>query len=156
MRKHNPANERTKYAYFLYLKEAMRQSEDTVDAVAKALSRFETYMKHRDFKAFHRDQASAFKRYLAEQIGQRSGEKLSKATMHTTLTCLKKFFQWLSREPGYKSRVQYSDADYFNLSEKDMRIATAHREQRSPSVEQVLHVFARCQPEPKLNIATAP
>ena len=27
--------------------------------------------------------------------------------------------------------VQYSDADYFNLSDKDTRIATAHREQES-------------------------
>jgi len=33
------------------------------------------------------------------------------------------------------------DADYFNLSEKDTRIATAHREQRSPTLEQVKHVI---------------
>jgi len=35
----------------------------------------------------------------------------------------------------------YSDADYFNLSEKDTRIATAHREQRSPTLAQVKHVI---------------
>ncbi len=45
------------------------------------------------------------------------------------------------REPGYKSRVQYSDAEYFNLSDKDTRIATAQREQKGPTLEQVKHVI---------------
>jgi hypothetical protein len=30
----------------------------------------------------------------------------------------------LAWEPGYKSRLHYSDAEYFNLSDKDTRIAT--------------------------------
>ncbi len=141
MTKHNAENERIKRKYFAYLKAAKRHSEPTVDAAAKALSRFEEYTRYRDFKAFHTEQAIAFKRHLAEQTGQRSGEKLSKATLHATLTQLKRFFQWLSREPGYKSHIQYSDAEYFNLSEKDTRIATAHREQKSPTLEQIKHVI---------------
>ena len=124
MKNHNPANERIKRKYFAFLKEAKRHSEPTVDAVAKALSRFEAYNRYRDFKAFHFEQAIAFKNYLAEQKGQQSGENLSKATLHATLTQLKQFFQWLAMQPGYKSRVQYADAEYFNLSEKDTRIAT--------------------------------
>ena len=40
------------------------------------------------------------------------------------------------------SRLQYSDADYFNLSEKDVRVAMARREQVGPTVEQVKHVIA--------------
>lgn len=48
-----------------------------MDAAAKALSRFEEYTRYWDFKAFHLEQAVAFKRNLAEQTGQRSGEKLS-------------------------------------------------------------------------------
>ena len=44
-------------------------------------------------------------------------------------------------QPGYKSRFQYSDADYFNLSEKDTRIATASREQRAPTLDQIKHVI---------------
>jgi site-specific recombinase XerD len=141
MLKHSPENERIKRKYFAYLKEAKRYSEATVDAVAKALSRFEEYNRYRNFKAFHYEQAVAFKKHLAEQTGKRSGEKLSKATLHATLTQLKNFFQWLAWQPGYKARLQYSDADYFNLSEKDVRIATAHREQRVPTLEQVKHVI---------------
>ena len=142
MKTHNAENERIKRRYFAYLKEARRQSEQSVDAVAKAMTRFEEYTKLRDFKAFHYQQAVAFKNYLAEQNALRTGEKLSKATLNATLASLKRFFQWLAGQPGYKSRFQYSDADYFNLSENDVRVATARHEQKVPTLEQVKHVIA--------------
>ncbi len=141
MKKHNPANERIKRKYFAFLKEAKRHSEPTIDVAAKALNRFEVYTKFRDFKAFHFEQAIAFKRYLAKQKGQRSDDILSKATLHATLNQLKKFFKWLSREPGYKSRIQYSEAEYFNLSDKDTRIATTKRHKEPPTMEQIKHVI---------------
>ena len=142
MTTHNAKNERIKRRYFVYLKEAKRHSEPTVDAVAKALARFEVDTKYRDFKSFHFEQAIAFKRHLAEQRNQQTGKKLSKATLNTTLAHVKRFFQWLAGQPGYKSRLQYSDADYFNLSEKDVRVATARREQTGPTLAQVKHVIA--------------
>jgi integrase/recombinase XerC len=141
MTKHSPENERIKRQYLAYLKEAKRYSEASVDAATKALSRFEEYTRYRSFKAFHVQQAVAFKRHLAEQTGQRSGEKLSKATLHATVTQLKQFFFWLAGQPGYKAHLQYSDAEYFNLSEKDTRIATARRERKAPTLEQVKHVI---------------
>ncbi|MDP1573162.1 MAG: hypothetical protein Q8M09_14955 [Pseudomonadota bacterium] len=55
---------------------------------------------------------------------------MSKALLHATLAHLKRFFQRLAAQSGYKSRLQYSDADYFNLSDKDSRIAPARREQK--------------------------
>jgi integrase len=143
MRKHNPDNERIKHKYFAYLSDALGHSEETIDCVAKALSRFEEYAKHRDLKAFHPEQASGFKRRLTEQTNRKTGEKLSKATLHATLSHLKRFFQWLSREPGYKARVHYSDAEYFNLSGKDRRIATTHRAQKAPTLEQLKHVLSK-------------
>jgi integrase/recombinase XerD len=141
MQTHNASNERIKRQYFVFLKEAKRHSEATVDEVAKALARFEADTKFRDFKAFHYEQAVAFKRRLAEQDSKVTGEKLSKATLHATLADLKRFFQWLAGQPGYKSKFSYSDADYFNLSDKDTRVATAHREKNVPTVEQVKHVI---------------
>src|ERR1035437_3443525 len=142
MTAHNPSNERIKRQYLAYLKEAKRHSEATVDAVAKALSRFEADTKFRDFKAFHFEQAIAFKKRLAEQDSKATGEKLSKATLHATLAQLKRFFQWLAGQPGYKSRLRYCDADYFNLSDKDTRVAMARRDKTFPTMEQVKHVIA--------------
>ena len=84
MTKHNPNNERIKRRYFSYIKEARRQSEQTVDAVAKALNRFEVYTKYRDFKKFHFEKAIAFKKHLAEQKNQKTGKNLSKSTLNST------------------------------------------------------------------------
>ena len=142
MATHNADNERIKRRYFVFLKEAKRQSEDSVDAAAKALARFETATRYRDFKAFHFEQAVSFKRHLADQDSHATGGKLSKATLNATLSHLKRFFQWLADKPGYKSRLQYSDAEYFNLSEKDTRVATAKRERPAPTLEQVKHTIA--------------
>ena len=116
-------------------------SETTVDAAAKAISRFEGSQSIETSRRFTSNRLIAFKRHLADQKGARSGENLSKATLYATLTQLKRFFQWLAREPGYKSRLGYSDAEYFNLSEKDIRIATAQREKKAPTLEQIKHVI---------------
>ena len=141
MMKHNPENERIKRRYLGWLKEAKQCSETTVDATAKALSRFEEWNRHKSFQVFHHEQAVAFKRHLADQTSQRSGERLSKATVHATLTQLRQFFFWLADQPGYKSRFQHSDAAYFNLSSKDTRIATTHTSRKVPTLEQVKRVI---------------
>ena len=141
MKKYNPTNERIKREYFAFLKEAKRQSENAVDAAAMAIARFEADTKRRDFKAFHFEQAVAFKHRLASQESRATGGKLSKATLNATLAHLKRFFQWLALQPGYKSRLSYPDAEYFNLSEKDSRIATARRQFAVPTVEQIKRVL---------------
>jgi integrase len=142
MRTYSAKNERVKHAYFVYLREAKGMSEQSIDQIAKALSRFEGYTRCRDFKQFHRKQAEAFKQYLASQRGQRTGEPLSKATIYSTLTALKTFFVWLAGQPGYKSRISYADTEYFNMTMKDARIAKAAREPRVPTLEQIRHVLS--------------
>jgi integrase len=141
MKTHNPQNERIKRAYFTYLAEAKGFSEATLDGVAKALNRFETYTKFRDFKAFHIEQAKGFKANLGEQTSLRTKDRLSKATLYATLSALRRFFIWLAGQPGYKSRISYSDAEYFNLAAKETRIAKAHRETPVPTLEQIRHVI---------------
>lgn len=141
MTKHNASNERIKRKYFGYLREARRHSPASVDAVAKALSRFDELNRYRDYRQFHREQAVAFKRKLAEQQNLRTGERLSKATLHSTLQALRSFFFWLAGQPGFKSKISYSDADYFNLTDKEVREAAVEREQLVPALEQIHHVL---------------
>lgn len=141
MTNHNAINERVKRQYFIYLKEALGHSEQTIDSVAKAIARFEAYTKGRDFKKFHIEQVKGFKLSLSDQRGSRSGEPLSKATLYATLTTLKRFFIWLAGQPGYKSRISYADPEYFNLSVKETRIAKAIRPVRVPTLEQIRHVI---------------
>ena len=141
MKTHSAQNERIKRAYFTYLAEAKGFSEPTLDAVAKALNRFETYTKYRDLRTFHIEQAKGFKASLAEQVSIRTKEQLSPATRYATLSALRQFFIWLAGQPGYKSRISCSDADYFNPSIKEARIAKTHREARVPTLEQIRHVI---------------
>jgi len=138
MAKRNEANERVKRDYFTYLKEAQRYSEQSVDAVAKVIARFEETTKHRDFSAFHREQAIAFKRNLSEQTSLNGTGKLSKSTVVSTLTALRRFFFWLAGQSGFKSKLTYSDADYFNPSDRDMQIALARRPRAAPSLEMIM------------------
>jgi integrase len=142
MAKHNTANARIKHNYLDYLKESQRRGEASIDAVARALARFEDANGHKDFKTFHRSQAVAFKRKLNNQLAVRTGKPLSRATVNSTLSTLRAFFVWLADKPGYKSRIHYSDADYFNLAEKDVRIAKAVRHKLFPTLEQVHHVLS--------------
>jgi len=141
MTTHNSKNERIKREYFTYLKEAKRYSEATLDGVVKALHRFENYTKFKDFKNFHIQQAVAFKAHLSDQRNRRTDKPLSKSTLYSTLAALKNFFQWLAGRPGFKSRLSYADADYFNLSEKDTRVAKIQRELPVPTLEQIRHVI---------------
>ena len=141
MTTHNPNNERIKRRYFTYLKEARRYSEASIDGVAKALHRFETDTKFRGFKSFHIEQAIAFKRRLRDQVNVSTGKPLSKATINSTLSALRNFFHWLADQPGFRKRIGYGDGDYFNLTEKEMRVAKAQREKPVPSIEQIHHVL---------------
>jgi integrase len=141
VRKFHPENERTKHRYFGFLSDAKRLSPDTVDQVAAALADFENSTGHKDFRLFRPEQAQRYKRRLSESTNTKTGRPLTKATMASRLAALKAFFQWLSMQPGFRSRLNYSDAEYFNPSASDARIAKATGEKHVPSIEQIRAVL---------------
>lgn len=138
---YDPENERVKRIYFVYMREAQQHSEASIDAIAKALGRFETYTRFRPFKTFHQEQAIAFKKHLAEQRNVKTGKPLSVATQYSTLAALKAFFRWLPERPGYKKRLNVADAAYFSMGRGAERIAKAQGEGRAPSMEQAIHAI---------------
>jgi integrase/recombinase XerD len=140
MNKRHAGNTRIKREYFAYLKGPRRQSEKSVDVAAKAITRFEGYTRYKDFKTFRKEQAIGFTEHLRRQVGERSGEPLSRATLLSTSNALKRFFTWLSQQQGFKSRFTYIDAEYFALSLKETAIAQAVRARAVPSIEQIRHV----------------
>lgn len=141
--KPNGNNERIKRAHLRYLREARRYSEQTVDIAAKAIDRFETYTKRRDFKLFHIEQANGFKDHLFQQVNPRTKRPLSAATQVQTLAALRTFFLWLADQPGYRARIRRSDSDYFNLPFEDVAVASVRRDSEGPTIEQVRHVLSR-------------
>jgi integrase len=141
MNKSNAENVRIKREYFAYLKGPRRQSEASIDAAAKALSRFESYTRWKAFRGFRKEQAIGFTAHLSREVNERTGEPLSKATVLAALNALKAFFTWLSQQHGFRSRFTYLDAEYFALSLKDTAIAKSARGRPVPSVEQIRHVI---------------
>lgn len=141
MRKHHPKNERIKRRYLAYLEEAKRMSEKTTDQVAAAIAMFELSTGYKDFALFRIEQARKFKRDMVDHIHPDTGKPLAKATMRSRLAHVKAFFHWLAGQPGYRSKICYSDSDYFNLSANDTRIAAAKREQPVPTEDQIRKVL---------------
>ncbi|WP_227287458.1 tyrosine-type recombinase/integrase [Boseongicola sp. H5] len=140
-RKFNEENERIKRRYRHFLREAKGCDMATVDKAADAILRFERSTGFKPFKRFHIDQAMTFKQKLAAEKNARTGAPLSKATIDSTLRAVKAFFLWLAGQPGYKSRIAYADAQYFNLNAKDARVAHAQRDTPFPTPEQARHAF---------------
>lgn len=142
MRKRNEQNERTKRAYLIYLKEAKGQDEASLDKAAAALLDFETATSFRPFRQFHRDWAGIYKRHLEKRKNARTGRPLGLTTRDATLRLVKGFVHWLASQPGFKSRVSYADAQYFNPNRKDARAVHSARPVAYPSLEQCAAAFA--------------
>ncbi|WP_297781703.1 site-specific integrase [uncultured Roseovarius sp.] len=142
-RKFNEENERVKRRYLEFLREAKRSDMATVDKAADAILRFERSIKYKPFKRFRIEQAVKFKLELSNCKNARTGTPLSKATVDGTLRMVKAFILWLAGQPGYKSRISYADAEYFNLNAKDARIAHTTRDAVFPTLEQCRHAFAQ-------------
>lgn len=130
-------NERIKREYQTFQREGRGRNEKTIDQMAAALARFEAFTRARNFKAFKTLYATEFKHYLLENPSDITGKPRSRSTISSTLHMLRDFFLWLADRPGYKSRLSYPDAEYFNLTAKDERIAHAAKEARVPSLEDV-------------------
>ncbi len=142
MAKFNSENERTKHRYLAFLADAKRFSVGSIDQVAAALADFEGSTGCKDFRLFRIEQAQRYKRQLSNAANPKTGEPLAKATISSRLAALKAFFQWLALQPGFRSKINYTDAEYFNLSANDQRIAKTVRERPVPSIEQIRHVLA--------------
>jgi integrase len=137
MTQRNAENERVKRRYLVYLKDAKGRDNASIDAAASAIERFEDYVKRRDFRSFHIEQARGFKAHLMAATNVRTGKPLSASTVHAMLAALKAFFVWLADQPGYASRIKYADAEYFNAPDNLSRTATARRFKICPTLAQV-------------------
>ena len=67
--------------------------------------------------------------------------------MLSSVTALKRFFGWLALQQGYKSRIAFTDIEYLNMSEKDVRTAQAPAERPFPTLEQIKRTIAQMPTE---------
>ena len=151
MRKFHEENERIKRRYLQYIREANGKDEKTVEKAASAILRFEKDTGYKCFKRFNIEQAVAFKKRLVKVKSEQTGKPLSKSTIDSILRELRGFFHYLAGQQGYKSKISYSDAAYFNNNMKDARIAHTHRDMRYPTLEQAQHAFNQMPMDGEVN-----
>jgi integrase len=136
----NADNVRLVRRYLKRLRDVEGLCEKSIDNAARIIAEFEAFTGGRGFKCFRGEDAKRFEKKLFEKGGRRAAELSSRSTVHTKLQTMRKFFRWVREQPGYK-RISVDDVAHFGLSLRDARIATARREQPTPSLAQVLRVL---------------
>lgn len=145
MNKHRSANLRTKRHYLVWLADAKGHSSASIDKAAAAIDRYATWLGDRPFSAFNIDWARGFKRQMEAEPGDRAGQPLSLSSIDHTLRALRAFHHWLADQPGYKSRIRHTDAEYFSPSRRTTKGARGGCWRPHPTVEQWCHAL-RCMP----------
>lgn len=136
----NVRNEKAKHRYYDYLKEAQGFSQKSIDAIQKAIYRYEEFSKGEDFANFNSEKAKEFKKWLEIKKNPSNKEPISISTCYTYLRYLKNFFKWLCYQPSYKSKISMTDVEYLKLDKQKSRIATSTKRERFPTIEQVKKV----------------
>ena len=65
---------------------------------------------------------------------------MSASSKRAKLTALKVFFIWLADQPGFRSRISYSDCEYFYLDNRNTALSDARQPKPYRSLEQINHV----------------
>ena len=140
----NAKNEKLKRSYFQWLRDAKGFCESTVVAKERDLNRWEEFTNYEDLGRLTAKKAIDFKRHLEEV--RDGGRKLSANTRYHCLQHLRAFFQWLSTQQGYKSKVTAEAISYLTLDRKTVQALTGPAPVKYPSMEYVKRLTASIEP----------
>jgi integrase len=132
--RYNPVNERMKYAYRKHIRRVGQKDEKTVISILKHIRGFETFINFAGFEAFN-DQIAD--KYIQDMFKR----KLSLSYVTDNLRALKDFLNWLERQRGYRSKINYNHIDYLNVSNNQRRSAKSKQYQKSYTYEQIIKVI---------------
>lgn len=142
-------NEKIKRKYLRRLREAEGLAESTVLCVEKAMCLYEDFARHEDYAQFNQNKAVGLKKWLLKRTHK--GKVVSITTVHHYLRQLKRFFTWLSDQPGYKSRINTDSVSYLSLDKKKVREATARRLVDFPTLDYVEKLVDSIQIETEID-----
>lgn len=134
-------NEMAKRRFFSYLKDAEGFSKDSIYAFEKAIFNWEDFTEKDDFENFTKKKIVGFKEWLKNRKKGKTEEKISLSYCYDVLRRLKTFFEWLSKQTGYKASINSSFISYLRLSKNETREAVQTRKRDIPSVEEVKKVI---------------
>lgn len=135
----NAQNERLKLHYEIHLNRALKKDDSTTTEALKYLREFEIFINFESFAVYNKLQADRYIDYLFEQ-------DYSLSFIDSTVRELKDFLRWLERQKGYRSKVNYNDIDYLNITSNQRSTAKTPEYKKSHSFKKIIKVI-RCMPE---------
>ncbi len=134
-------NEQIKRGFFEQLKGGRGFAKSSVRVFAEAIGQWQTFSNNDDFSNYNKSKAVAFTEWLSVRLAKTKSGQISLVTQYNYLRRVKKFFEWLSEQPGYKSKILKDDVDFLRLSKKDARIAQSGTTKKMPTFEEVRKII---------------
>lgn len=134
-------NEQLKRRFYEWLKASKGFSDDTVHSYEKAIWLWEDFTSKDDFGKFNKTLAGAFKEWLKNKKKVNAEGNISLSYSYDILRFLKVFFDWLSKQAGYKSRIDQTAVDYLNLTRKEVKEATQPKTVKYPVLDEIKRVI---------------
>lgn len=133
-------NEIIKRKFFGYVRNSKGFSEKTIECYEKAIWLWEDFFSKADFLCFNKTKAEDFKGWLKTKKKANSQKDIGVSYRYDTLRHLRTFFEWLSKQKGYK-RIDQTAIEYLKLSRAEAKIATQPRNVEIPSLEEIRAVI---------------
>ena len=115
--------------------EAKGRAPGTIKKYEQALNFWDKITDHADYKSFNSKLAKKFKKELAKQTY--SGKLISSSTGVSVLICLKRFFEILSLQPGYRRKINLSDIAYLSPKRDDLAMYRSSNPPIYPTFQQM-------------------
>lgn len=129
-------NEQRKREFIEYLKGAKGFAESSVNDFAEAVYQWQVFTENEDFANFDKSKALAFRDWLKSRKANTEAGTISLSAQYSYLRRVKKFFEWLSRQPIYRSKILKNDVEFLGLSKGDSRIARQGTTKQTPTFEE--------------------
>ncbi len=126
-------NEVIKREYFNHCRNAQGFAESTINKYAQCIFKWQECFENEDFAAFTRERCDDFKKYLKKMAEK---NKTTLSNQYDILRHLKKFFLWLSEQPGYE-KIKKTDLEYLRLSKKETSIALERKDKEYPTLKEI-------------------
>ncbi len=137
----NYKNEEIKRSFLEHLKYAKGFVEGSLDSFAEAVSLWETFSEYEDFSNFSKSKAIDFIKWMKVKETKTKLGILTIVTQYNYLRRIKKFFMWLSDQPGYKNKVLKNNVEFLRLPNNEVSIATAGTTRLMPTFEEVKKII---------------
>lgn len=129
--RHNDKNERVKYTYRIHKSRVRRKDKKTIIAELQHIREFELFTGFQGVECFNEGVADKYINHLLAM-------DKSFSYVNDNLRALREFLNWLERQRGYRSKINYNHIEYLHLTNNQRRSAKATDYKQSYTYTQVI------------------